>query len=759
MWPENTRGWRQRWYGFRDPLGERVVVETISGIRSEGLIVAPELTPDDAAVVLLGRSVGEVIDVSHPALRPPRSIQRLEHVRHGVVVLADYTPGVRLGQWLDARDGAPPSTSTILYIARHVAGALRAIAEHAPGEFHGAVSLDRIVVGADARILLVEPGLGPALAAHGPREVDALWRRYGLAVPFAGSEPFGVSTDACQLGIVVLELLMGRRLSPDEFPGGLAALLGSAEETDLVGDRAPLGGGLFEWLSLALGLDFSRESPSIALVADALDALLGDEGTYVAAPVGLAIEPVPLEPWPFHGHDERTDRREREGSDGAGPASAYAPAASGGDASDAWMTNERITTSVPVEHAPQAPPEVEAAPRAAQGIRTPHVAWSETTYEIQAGDLSALSTMSLEEPAAAASEPADAAPRRAPGTRPSRPTRRLPEGRDWRTTAKYGAVAVILTLLAFGGFAGWRYWRDRNINQQTGTLVVDSFPAGAMILIDGIERGKAPVSLAVAPGSHQILAKSATGLGKATVQVALGQRHHASVPLEFGTDPGYVDINTDPAGAQVVLDGEARGRSPVSLDEVAPGEHVLIVEQGAARLERRFTLGPAERLSIYVPLAGWLSVRSRVPLDVVDRGRSVGSSAAGRLLVPAGRRRLQFVNPEFGINTMQDVVIMAGQSANLNFPLSDGVLSVTADVPAEVWVDGQSVGKTPTGNVSAPIGEHEVLVSNPTWGDQRLTVIVGLGSPTRLNVKLIGATGSRTPQRNSPKRSGSSAAR
>jgi hypothetical protein len=232
------------------------------------------------------------------------------------------------------------------------------------------------------------------------------------------------------------------------------------------------------------------------------------------------------------------------------------------------------------------------------------------------------------------------------------------------------------------------------------------------------------------------------------VDVAVGQTHDVAVPLQFGTDPGSIDISTDPAGARVVLDGTPRGQSPLTLSDVPPGDHQLVVEHGAARLERRFTLAPAERLTFYVPLAGWVIVRSEIPLDVLDRGRAVGASDAGRLLVAAGRRRLQFVNPEFGVNTTQDVVVMAGQVASVSVPLPSGTLSVATDVPAEVWVDGAPAGPTPTANLPVAVGEHEVVVRHPRWGEQRLTVIVAAGSPTRLDLKLAGPTpraGSQRP--------------
>jgi hypothetical protein len=316
-------------------------------------------------------------------------------------------------------------------------------------------------------------------------------------------------------------------------------------------------------------------------------------------------------------------------------------------------------------------------------------------------------------------------------------------------------VAVTAILAGLG--SAWTYWRDRHIGLHTATIDLNSTPGGATMLVDGVQRGKAPLSLALTPGRHEVVAKSASGSGRAAIDVVAGRRQSVMIPLELGTDPGHLDVSSDPPGAEVLLDGVAQGRSPVSISDIPPGEHVLVVDHGAARLERTLMLAPAERLTVFVPLAGWVTVRARVPLDVFERARRLGSSREGRILVPAGRRRLQLVNTELGVNTTQEVVVMAGQLAELTLPLPAGLLSVTSDPAADVWVDGESRGRTPTGNLSVPIGEHEVIVSDPALGDQRLTVLVGLGAPTRLSVKL-GPTDPRV-QRGSPKRSGISAAR
>ena len=46
---------------------------------------------------------------------------------------------------------------------------------------------------------------------------------------------------------------------------------------------------------------------------------------------------------------------------------------------------------------------------------------------------------------------------------------------------------------------------------------------------------------------------------------------------------------------------------------------------------------------------------AHIPLEVLDRGSTLGVSSPGRLLVPAAPAPSRFVNEEFGVNTTHDV--------------------------------------------------------------------------------------------------------
>jgi serine/threonine-protein kinase len=65
-----------------------------------------------------------------------------------------------------------------------------------------------------------------------------------------------------------------------------------------------------------------------------------------------------------------------------------------------------------------------------------------------------------------------------------------------------------------------------------------------------------------------------------------------------------------------------------------------------------------------------------------------------------------------------------------------GTLSINALPWAEVWVDGKPAGETPIGNLSLPIGNHELVFRHPELGEQRRTVTVGALAPVRVGVDL-----------------------
>jgi PEGA domain len=134
--------------------------------------------------------------------------------------------------------------------------------------------------------------------------------------------------------------------------------------------------------------------------------------------------------------------------------------------------------------------------------------------------------------------------------------------------------------------------------------------------------------------------------------------------------------------------------------------------------------------------AGWLSVQSPVDLDILEDGRILGNTRMDRLMLPVGSHRLEFANAGLEFTAARTVQIAAGKPANVAIALPQGRLSVNAVPWAEVWLNGTSLGTTPLGDVTVPIGTHELVFRHPQLGESRQSVTVKAQTTARMGIDL-----------------------
>ena len=126
-----------------------------------------------------------------------------------------------------------------------------------------------------------------------------------------------------------------------------------------------------------------------------------------------------------------------------------------------------------------------------------------------------------------------------------------------------------------------------------GTLKINSKPSGATVKIDGVSRGKAPITVEIAAGSHKVsVSKEGFKEKSASARVTAGQTSSMTLALQAeSTEPevrkGTLFISSAPAGALLYIDGQSRGRTPLSVT-VSEGLHTLKLEaEGKSPVEKR----------------------------------------------------------------------------------------------------------------------------------------------------------------------------
>jgi hypothetical protein len=101
-----------------------------------------------------------------------------------------------------------------------------------------------------------------------------------------------------------------------------------------------------------------------------------------------------------------------------------------------------------------------------------------------------------------------------------------------------------------------------------------------------------------------------------------------------------------------------------------------------------------------------------------------------------GRHQLELVNSVLGFRALQVVDVKGGRVVTVTVTPPDGRININAVPWAEVWIDGRSVGETPIGNLSLPLGEHEIVFRHPQLGEQRRSAVVRADGVTRVSANL-----------------------
>ena len=196
---------------------------------------------------------------------------------------------------------------------------------------------------------------------------------------------------------------------------------------------------------------------------------------------------------------------------------------------------------------------------------------------------------------------------------------------------------------------------------------------------------------------------------------------------------GHVDITTDPAGAKILIDGKDAGQSPLALDGVSAGRHVVTMmgDGGAVRRTIRVETGKSVTLNVAI-YSGFAAVSAPFIVTVSEGGRTIGTSENPLMLAP-GRHALKFSNTDLSYSAAQSVEIQPGESTRVDLD-PKGTANINAEPWAEVYIDGVKVGDTPLANLPISLGAREIVFKNPQLGERKVVATITAGSPAIISV-------------------------
>jgi hypothetical protein len=246
-----------------------------------------------------------------------------------------------------------------------------------------------------------------------------------------------------------------------------------------------------------------------------------------------------------------------------------------------------------------------------------------------------------------------------------------------------------------------------------GEIKVCSEPTGGRLYLNGKDVGQTPLVLSgLRPGEYGIrVLKEGCRPYEVQVHITPGERKTVWAYLEV--TKGVIAAKSEPAGAEVFLDGKPVGVTPFEAKGLSPKRYSVRMEKPG-----------------YEPWKGSAAVKAGESAEIVARLKKQSSDALGGL--KGGVE--SFLG---GFKKVVSFPVSTAQKGLTRLMGKTGTLVMTSVPPhADVYLDGKFVGSTPLTQQNIPVGGHEVRMVKQGYAPCVRDVVVKEGERLEVQARL-----------------------
>ncbi|MDB4967540.1 MAG: hypothetical protein JWN44_3229 [Myxococcales bacterium] len=255
-------------------------------------------------------------------------------------------------------------------------------------------------------------------------------------------------------------------------------------------------------------------------------------------------------------------------------------------------------------------------------------------------------------------------------------------------------------------------------------LAIETEPPGANVYVDGRARGAAPMRLEAEAGRSYAIRAVRAG-HRDDEQLVTAGAGDSTVRLHLDELRAVVQIDTEPPGARVYVDGQATGKlTPVTLER-QPGSALEVTLRKDGFVEEKLSTtapAPGERAS-YHPVLKLETTSALLTIATEPPGAAVSvdgltlappSPTHDTFVAPGARHKVKASAPGY-VDARAEISIGGGEHKRLQLTLVEGgTLALRTNVPAKVLVDDKPVGTAPIGPLGLTAGEHTLALRGKT---------------------------------------------
>lgn len=171
--------------------------------------------------------------------------------------------------------------------------------------------------------------------------------------------------------------------------------------------------------------------------------------------------------------------------------------------------------------------------------------------------------------------------------------------------------------------------REETLVLASGKINLMSEPSGAEVSVNGIVRGKTPITVSDVPRGRAVVKFSLEGFSEEVRELAINAGDVQTLPVVMKGLPGTLHLTSVPNTARFYINDESRGRAPLVVSGLKPGEYTVRAElEGYGTMTKTVVIsnGSSAREEFRLSnVMGRLEVRTDPPgAQVMIDGRPVG---------------------------------------------------------------------------------------------------------------------------------------
>ena len=288
-----------------------------------------------------------------------------------------------------------------------------------------------------------------------------------------------------------------------------------------------------------------------------------------------------------------------------------------------------------------------------------------------------------------------------------------------------------------------------DLKPQYGRLLLKSEPTGAVVQLNGQHKGKTPLDLPeLASGDYTItVSKDLYYDTDEKFTITDGSNNERIIALHPAFGQLSVEANTK--AADVFLDGQFKGKAPVTLNELPSGSYRMKVTQDLYEpLEEEVIIEDGKtnkQMVVLAPRFGTLNITGSPEGALISiTGKVVGQIPLVNYRVANGLAEIN-INAKDYHESAQFIQVDVNEMYPINVDLvrhSGTVVAISDPPEALLRLDGKEIGLSPQILKQIPTGQHSLVFAHPSFLEEVREFNLGLDERKEFNIKLVTYEGS-----------------